>query len=105
MRDRWKGERPARDHHTFFAGGPFVRTGAIRTETAYNVSAALLVDRVLSRSTSSPEKLGDRIPAMRREMLEALAPLAADGAIRDVVEAQADVYERAASRQGRGPRP
>src|SRR4029077_5698155 len=27
VRDRWKGERPARDHHAFFAGGSFVPSG------------------------------------------------------------------------------
>ena len=32
VRDRWKGDRPSRDHHTFFADGSFTRTGTIRVE-------------------------------------------------------------------------
>ncbi len=27
VRDRWKGDRPSRDHHSFFADGQFMRTG------------------------------------------------------------------------------
>jgi hypothetical protein len=46
-------------------------------------------------STSSPERLGDDVPAMRSAMREALAPFAAKGAIHDIVEAQAEVFERA----------
>jgi SAM-dependent methyltransferase len=95
VRDRWKGERPARDHHSFFADGRFTRTGAIRTEGTYTVSVELLVDRVLSRSTSSPERLGDQIPAMRSAMFETLAPFTADGTVKDIVEARAEVFERA----------
>ena len=52
VRDRWKGERPARDHHTFFADGQFTRTGTIRVEGTYAVPVERLVDRVLSMSTS-----------------------------------------------------
>jgi hypothetical protein len=48
-------------------------------------------------STSSPERLGDDIPAMRGAMRAALASFAADGMIEDIVEAEAEVLERAAS--------
>jgi hypothetical protein len=47
-------------------------------------------------STSSPERLGDDVPAMRTAMREALAPFAAEGMIQDIVEAEAEVFERAA---------
>ena len=66
-----------------------------RRGRTYIVSVELLVDRVLSRSTSSSERLGDQIPAMRSAMFEALAPFTADGTIKDIVEAQAEVFERA----------
>jgi SAM-dependent methyltransferase len=95
VRDRWKGERPARDHHTFFADGQFVSSGTIRVEAVYAIPAERLVDRVLSMSTSSSERLGAEVPAMKSAMREKLAPFAADGMIDDIVEARAEVFERA----------
>ena len=95
VRDRWKGDRPSRDHHTFFADSRFTRTGTIRVEGTYAVPVERLVERVLSMSTSSSERLGDEVPAMKSAMREALAPFAADGTIEDIVEARAEVFERA----------
>ena len=95
VRDRWKGDRPSRDHQTFFAGGELTRSGTIRVEQTYAVPVERLVERVLSMSTSSSERLGDEVPAMKSAMREALAPFAADGMIEDVVEARAEVFERA----------
>ena len=95
VRDRWKGDRPARDHHSFFADGQFSRTRTIRIEGTYVVPVERLVDRVLSMSTSSSERLGDEVPAMKSAMREALAPFAADGMIEDIVEARAELFERA----------
>jgi SAM-dependent methyltransferase len=95
VRDCWKGDRPSRDHHTFFADGRFAQAGTIRVEETYAVPVERLVDRVLSMSTSSSERLGDEVPAMKSAMREALAPFAADGVIEDIVEARAVVFERA----------
>jgi SAM-dependent methyltransferase len=95
VRDRWKGDRPSRDHHTFFADGRFARAGTIRVEETYAVPVERLVDRVLSMSTSSSERLGDEVPAMKSAMREALAPFGAEGMIDDIVEARAEVFERA----------
>ena len=95
VRDRWKGDRPSRDHHTFFADGPFTRTGTIRVEGIYAVPVERLVERVLSMSTSSSERLGDEVPAMKNAMCEKLASFAEGGLIKDVVEARAAVFERA----------
>ncbi len=95
VRDRWKGEGPARDHHTFFADGPFTRTGTIRVEGTYAFPVERLVERVLSMSTSSSERLGAEVPTMKRAMREKLAPFASNGMIEDIVEARAEVFERA----------
>jgi hypothetical protein len=95
VRDRWKGDRPSRDHRTFFADGSFTRTGTIRVEGTYAVPVERLIDRVLSMSTSSSERLGDEVSAMKGAMREALAPFASDGMIEDIVEARAEVFERA----------
>lgn len=62
VRDRWKADRPSRDHHTFFADGRFARAGTIRVEETYAAPVERLVDRVLSMSTSSSERLGDEAP-------------------------------------------
>ena len=95
VRDRWRDDRPKYDRDRFFAAGPFVRRGTIRVETAAAIPVERLADRILSMSTSSPERLGDDVPVMRNAMREALAPFAAEGAIHDVVKAQAEVFERA----------
>ena len=98
VRDRWKGDRPSRDHETFFANGQFTRTGTIRVEATHTIPVERLVERVLSMSTSSTDRLGDEVPAMKIAMREKLAPFATDGMIEDVVEARAELFERAAKR-------
>ena len=94
VRNRWKTERPAFDRDRFFAGGPFIPRRTIRVETAATISVERLADRILSMSTSSPERLGDDAPAMRSAMREALEPFAAEGAVEEIVEAEAEVFER-----------
>jgi hypothetical protein len=84
-----------RDHLTFFANGQFSRTGTIRVEGTYAIPVERLIERVLSMSTSSSERLGDEVPLMKSAMREKLAPFAADGMIKDIVEARAEVFERA----------
>ena len=96
VRDRWRDDRPRYDREVFFAGGPFVLRRTISVEIAAAIPVERLADRILSMSTSSPERLGDEVPAMRSAMREGLAPFAAAGAIEDVVEAEAEVFERAA---------
>jgi SAM-dependent methyltransferase len=95
VRDRWRGDRPSRDHHSFFADCSFTRTGAIRVEGSYAVPVERLVERVLSMSTSSSERIGDEVPVMKTAMREALAPFAAEDMVEDIVEARAEVFERA----------
>lgn len=97
--NRWKDDRPKRDRDAFFADGTFVPRGTIRVETTQAIPVERLADRVLSMSTSSTERLGDEVPAMRAAVGEALAPFAAAGMIEDIVEARAEVYERG-SRDG-----
>ncbi len=98
IRDRWRDDRPKHDREVFFAGGPFVPRGTISVETTTTIPVERLADRILSMSTSSPERLGDEVPVMRRAMREALAPFAAEGMIEDIVEAEAEVFERAGAK-------
>jgi SAM-dependent methyltransferase len=103
VRDRWKDDRPAHDRNAFFAGGRFVPMGTISVEAAYAVPVERLADRILSMSTSSPERLGDEVPAMRSAMREALAPFAAAGVIDEIVEASAEVFDRVGGNRSAAP--
>jgi SAM-dependent methyltransferase len=94
VRARWSGERPRYDHSAFFAGRPFVPRETISVEAVYAVPVERLADRVLSMSTSSPERLGEEVPEMRGAIREALDPFAVDGMIGETVEARADVFGR-----------
>ena len=94
VRNHWRTERPAFDRDRFFAGGPFVPRRTIRVETAATISVERLADRILSMSASSPERLGDDATAMRSAMREALEPFAAEGAVEEIVGAEAEVFER-----------
>jgi SAM-dependent methyltransferase len=95
IRRRWGGERPPRKPGALFEGTRFAARETIRVETAHTVPIERLADRVLSMSTSSPARLGDEVPAMREAMRDALAPFAVNGAVEDIVEARAEVYEAA----------
>ena len=54
-------------------------------------------------SASSPERLGDDAPAMRRAMREALEPFAAESAVEEIVEAEAEVFGAADNRRAPDP--
>jgi len=103
VRDRWKDDRPAHDRNAFFAGGRFVPMGTISVEATYAVPVERLADRILSMSTSSPERLGDEVPAMRSVMRAALAPFAAAGVIDEIVEARAEVFDRVGGDRSAAP--
>jgi SAM-dependent methyltransferase len=92
IRRRFGGERAPYDHRAFFAAGRFKLQETIAVERADAVPLERFADRLLSLSTSSPERLGDRIPEMRAAMREALAPFAKDGVIAEIVEARAEVF-------------
>lgn len=79
----------ARDHEPVLRGSPFasVRRLAERFERQTGIDE--LVQRALSLSTTSPEHLGPRRGAFEAELREALAPYARDGAVTELVEAQA----------------
>jgi protein-L-isoaspartate O-methyltransferase len=90
---QWKDDRPLYDRDTFFAGRRFKPRETITVEATYFAPVERFADRVLSMSTSSPQRLGDEVPIMRAAMREALAPFALNGMIEDVVEARAEVFE------------
>jgi SAM-dependent methyltransferase len=102
IRQRWSGERARHDYNAVLAGGRFVSREAIRVEATQSLPVERLADRVLSMSTSSPERLGDDAPEMRRALREALAPFAAGGVLEEIIEAQAEVFEDSANEPDAG---
>lgn len=87
-------DRYERDPRAFFAGTRFRRRPeTIASETEQTIPIELLVMRVLSKSSSSSERLGAGVNQMRTAVLKALAPFARDGLIKEIVEARAEVFE------------
>jgi hypothetical protein len=87
-----RGEEHRRVHEHFFDGSRFARMADIRVEHAQDITAAALFARALTRSTTSPTVLGDKLAAFKAELLAALAPFFADGAEREILEARAWVF-------------
>ena len=96
-------DRYGRDPRAFFTGTRFHHARTISAETGHAIPVERLVERVLSKSSSSPERLGVGVEQMRAAVLDALAPFARDGLVREIIEARAEVFESDRSRQTPGP--
>lgn len=99
VRKRWsEGRESGRgriDLDAFFSGTRLRRGPTLAVETEQSTPIERLLDRALSMSTSSPERLGPDEAVFRAALGEALAPFARDGAIEERVRAQAEVFIRA----------
>jgi len=95
IRERWKVKRTASDPAAFFAGSCFSATETISVDTLYPIPVERLADRVLSMSSSSEDRLGGAVSEMRAAVRAALEPYAREGTVVDVVEAKAQVFQRA----------
>ncbi len=95
-RKRWTeqsgADRYGRNPDAFFAGTRFSRRATIGVELEQRIPLERLIDRVLSMSSSSPERLGNEMPRMREALREALTPFAVEGLITEVVETRAVVF-------------
>ena len=87
-----RGEEHRRVHEHFFDGSRFARMADIRVEHAQEITAEALFERALTRSTTSPAVLGERVDAFKSELLAALAPFFTGGANRELLEARAWVF-------------
>ncbi len=83
-----RGGRKA-DLHAFFAGTRFRPGEPIRVRFRNRLGLADLAGRTLSKSTSSPEVLGEEAGRLRERLAELLAPWLRDGELEEVVEAVA----------------
>ncbi len=95
-RGRW-GEpgsraRHALDRSAFFAGTRFRFRETVSVEFEQDIAPTALVDRVLSMSTSSPDRIGADVGALRASIGAALEPFATDGLLHEIVEARAEVF-------------
>ncbi len=95
-RGRW-GEpgsraRHALDRFAFFADTRFRFRETVSVEFEQDIALTALVDRVLSMSTSSPDRIGADVGALRASIGTALDPFAKDGMLHEIVEARAEVF-------------
>lgn len=61
-------------------------------ETFFSAVAEALCERVLSMSSTSPDRVGSDVDVLRDEVRVTLAPFARDGMIEETIEARAAVY-------------
>jgi ubiquinone/menaquinone biosynthesis C-methylase UbiE len=97
VRARWvdhRGEeRYAKDAQQRFAGSRFRFVERIMVTMSHFVTVEELVRRSLSRSTTSPQVLGERISDFESELAEAIQPFASDGLLREEIHAIALIFQ------------
>jgi SAM-dependent methyltransferase len=94
----WGGGRDTqirRLHEHFFEGTRFASAGDIEVVHRQPIDVEALVERALTRSSTSPAALGDRAGAFKLELGAALAPYFANGPGEEIVEAKARIFARA----------
>ena len=100
--DRYRAgpTKPSRDgadwvrHEAVLLGSAFRRLDVVAAIDRRHVPAVTLVERALSRSSHSPDRLGERVEALSDEVVRALEPYAVDGMITEVVETYALIATR-----------
>lgn len=84
--------RHHRLHENWFEGSRFAETAEVTATHRQTIGPQDLVERALTRSTSSPAILGPRIQAFRADMLTALTPFFPNGVADEVIEARATIF-------------
>jgi SAM-dependent methyltransferase len=87
--------RHRRVHEHFFDGSRYIHVGDVQVEYVQETSVEALIARALTRSTSSPAVLGDRLEAFRADLRAALAPWFEAGAAAETLVARGVIFERA----------
>ncbi len=90
-RDPRDGAHRRVDEH-WFDSTRFMRIGEVKVGHNQEITPQALFERALTRSTSSPAILGERVGAFRAELLEALGPFFPNFVGREVIEAKAWVF-------------
>ena len=81
----------------WFDGGRYAKIGEVMVVHRQAVTPAALIERALTRSTTSPAVLGARIDAFRAALGEALAPFFPEATGVEAVETRATIYAAAAA--------
>jgi SAM-dependent methyltransferase len=92
--------RHLHNHEHFFDGTRFVRGADLKVEFSQDIEAEALVERALTRSTTSAAVLGERVETFRAELRTALAPFFAGGARPERLEARGRVFAAEAAGGG-----
>jgi len=87
-------ERVLSVYRTWFDDTPFQEIEEITHVFAETVTPEHLFARLLTRSSTSPAVLGDRVEDCRRELLAALVPFFPDGSREETLIARATVIRR-----------
>lgn len=92
IRERYERGHPranAKDHEAMLRQSPFSDVRRLRERYQRRTSIDELVARALSTSTTSPERLGPARAAFEAEIRAEIVPYVEDGAVAELVEAQA----------------
>ena len=90
-RERQQGRH---DHLPVLRASPFARVETVTHRLARRVSIEEVIGLTLSKSSTSPARLGPRRPPFERALADALAPFATDGLLAEVLEFEALVARR-----------
>jgi SAM-dependent methyltransferase len=89
--------RPHHDHAAVLADSPFSITERVTHRVARQVDIDAVVGHEVSKSSSSPARLGERYPAFRAALEDALEPLLRNGALDEVIDFEALICRRPAA--------
>jgi len=84
-------------HEAVLLDSVFCRLESVAAIERRHIPVVALVDSALSRSGSTPARLGDRVAALSEEVVRELEPFARDGMITEVVETYAVIATREAA--------
>jgi SAM-dependent methyltransferase len=82
------------DPKGWFTGSRFEQAGIVEVAETREVAISDLVGRALSKSNTSPAKLGDRRSAFEAEITAALEPFAHQGVLEEQIVACATIFAR-----------
>jgi ubiquinone/menaquinone biosynthesis C-methylase UbiE len=85
-------ERYSNDAEQRFAGSRFRFVERIMVSATHQVTIEELVGRSLSRSTTSPQVLGERLAEFEQALADAVRPFASEGVVREEIHASARVF-------------
>lgn len=98
VRHKYVGDDPARvmvrapdwlSHEAVLLDSPFSHIESVGAVERRHVAVETLIDRALSMSGTSPERLGERAAELAREIAAVVAPHAVDGMVGEIIESRA----------------